>query len=328
MDVVPVTPMLPRREVIRTVASILGLWPALGAQQSAPSEAAQPDQDLVIRTTSRLVLLDVSVKDPHGGFVTGLTKENFRVFEDRKPQVISQFSSLDVPVTVGIVVDESGSMRRKQSEVVTAALVFARESNPQDEIFVVNFNEKARRGLPNGVPFTDNIEQLRDALIRENPEGRTALYDAIDLSLRQLQLGRQDKKTLVVISDGGDNASRHDFRTVMQDTLESRATIYTVGIFDEDDPEKNPGVLSRLAHATGGEVFFPKEVDEIVPVCRSIAKEIRNRYTIGYIPPAEGKPQRAIHVVASSPEKGKLVVHTRTSYLFPSASRAGLETNR
>lgn len=311
-----------RSRAVRLGIGIL-LWTAASvggrAQTTAsptPAKAGQ-SSEYTIQTTSRLVLLDVSVKDSSGGYVSGLTKNDFKVYEDGKLQQISQFSNADIPVTVGIDVDESGSMRPKRAQVITAALAFIGASNPQDEIFVVNFNEKARRGLPDNILFSDNIRQLRDALWEGNPEGRTALYDAIEMSLHQLDFGRQAKKTLVVISDGGDNHSTHTEQQVMHDVLTSLVTIYTVGIYDEDDPEKNEGVLKKLAHISGGVFYHPEKLDEVLPICRQIAKDIRSRYTIGYIPSTEGKMVRHIKVVASSPEHPKTIVRTRTSYVFP-----------
>jgi Ca-activated chloride channel family protein len=201
--------------------------------------------------------------------------------------------------------------------VVTAALAFIQASNPQDEIFVINFNERARRGLPDIVPFTDDLNMLRAALWNGVPEGRTALYDALEMALHQLDMGRRDKKTLVLISDGGDNISQHKLADVMHDVLTSAATIYTIGIFDDDDPDKNPAVLERLARVSGGSAYFPKQLDEIAPICRQIAKDIRTRYTVGYIPATDnGKPERHVKVVASAPNRAKLVVRTRTSYIF------------
>ncbi len=296
-----------------TTASVGG-----GGQTTASNIDAKAagQKDYTIQTTSRLVLLDVSVKDAAGGFVSGLAKDQFKVFENGKPQEISQFSNSDIPVTVGIAVDESGSMRPKRAQVITAALVFIQASNPMDEMFVVNFNEKARRGLPDDVLFSDQIPKLRSALWQGDPEGRTALNDAIEMSLHQLEFGRQAKKTLVVISDGGDNHSQHTQQEVMKDVLSSLVTIYTVGIYDEDDPEKNEGVLKNLAHVSGGVFYHPQTLDDIVPICRQIAKDIRTRYTIGYIPSAQGKAERHIKVEASSPEHPKLIVRTRTSYNF------------
>lgn len=295
-----------------TAASMVG-----GGQTKVPTAAAKTEErDFTIQTTSRLVLLDVSVKDAAGGFVSGLTKEDFKVFENGKPQEVTQFSNSDIPVTVGVAVDESGSMRPKRAQVLTAALVFFHDSNPMDEIFVVNFNEKPRRGLPDDVLFTDNMQLLRAALWQGDPEGRTALYDAIEMSLHQLEFARQAKKTLVVISDGGDNHSTHTQQEVMKDVLSSLVTIYTVGIYDEDDPEKNEGVLKNLAHVSGGVFYHPESLDQIIPICRQIAKDIRSRYTVGYVPSTEGKMERHIKVVASSPDHPKLLVRTRTSYVF------------
>jgi VWFA-related protein len=308
------------RGVIRLLlaAPVVVLVAAGFYQKSIPSASnGQEQQNYTIRTTSRLVLLDVSVKSPQGGFVSGLAQDNFKVYENGKLQQISQFANADIPVTVGILVDESGSMRPKRQEVIAAAVEFIKASNPQDEVFVINFNEKARHGLPDTVLFSDNIDQLRAALWQGVPEGRTALYDAIEMALHQSDMGRRDKKTLLVISDGGDNISRHKFPDVMRDVLESIVTIYTIGIFDEDDPERNPGVLKQLAQVSGGGVYFPKKLEEIGPICQQIAKDVRTRYTIGYIPEvSNGKPERQIKVEASSPASQKLNVRTRTRYLF------------
>jgi len=309
-------------DVVRVTGVMLLLGAALAATGRPQTSGDEPSPGFTLRTTSRLVLLDVSVKDSKGGFVSGLTQDQFKVYEDGKPQVISQFSNSDVPVTVGIVVDESGSMRRKRPEVLTAALEFIHASNPQDEMFVVNFNERARRGLPDLVPFSDNINQLRAALWQGDPEGRTALYDAIELAMRQLQLGRRAKQALVVISDGGDNVSKHTLAEVTHDLLNSLVTLYTVGIFDQDDPERNPGVLEKLAHVSGGVVYFPKQLDQVIPICKQIAQDIRTRYTIGYIPLAEGKAVRRIKVVAAAPGHENLMVRTRTSYQFSPESEA------
>ena len=286
-----------------------------GRSQTAGNQ--QEPQDFTIRTTSRLVLLDVSVKNTAGGLVSGLAKHNFNVYEDGKLQQITQFAHADIPVTLGLVVDESGSMRHKQPDVITAAVAFIHASNPEDEVFVINFNEKARRGLPPIRLFSGDVEELRAALWEGVPEGRTALYDAIEMALHQLDFGRRDKKTLVVISDGGDNISTHKLEEVMHDVLQSAATIYAIGIFDEDDPYQNPGVLNRIARLSGGAAYFPKELREITPICHEIAQDIRTRYTLGYIP-ADGEKasERHIKVVAHDENGHKLAVRTRTSYLF------------
>lgn len=305
-------------------------WP-LGSQtaprSSAPSAqsptnsppASANSGEYTISANVDLVLLDVSVRDTHGGFVSGLTKDSFAVYEDGKQQPITQFASQDAPVTMGLVVDNSGSMRPKKPDVVTAALVLISSSNPQDEVFVVNFNDQVRRGLPDIVPFTDDLGMLRQALAKTDPVGRTALYDAILAALHQLDMGRRDKKTIVLLSDGGDNISAHNFKETMDAVLESRATVYTVGLFNEEDRDRNPDVLRKLANVSGGVTYLPKELSEVQDICRRIAKDIRARYTVGYIPQNLDKTGlRHIKVEAHAQDHGKLVARTRTSYLVRS----------
>jgi Ca-activated chloride channel family protein len=302
----------------RDVVCLIGVisFGTVLAVVARPQAQQEPSDGYILRTTSRLVLLDVSVRDPKTGLVSGLPESAFHVYEDGKLQPITQFANTDVPVTVGLVVDESGSMAPKRPDVLTAALEFIHDSNPHDEMFVVNFNERARRGLPDMVPFSGDVNQLREALWKGTPEGRTALYDAIELALHQIKMGRRDKKTLVVISDGGDNVSTHKLSDVMQDVLQSVVTVYTVGIYDEDDPEKNPAVLEKIAHVSGGAAYFPKKLDEVIPICKQIAKDIRTRYTIGYIPSEDGKVLRHIKVSAVAPGHGNLIVRTRTTYMY------------
>ena len=274
-----------------------------------------------LRSDVRLVLLDVSVKDSKGRFVLGLAKENFIVVENGHAQPITVFEAGDVPATVGILVDESRSMTPKRAEVLTAAETFIEESNRDDEVFVVNFNDHVVPGLPRDTLFSDDIQQLRSALHRGVPEGKTALNDAVVYGLQQLELGKRDKKALVVISDGGDNASQHTRREMLEMLERSIATIYAIGLFDPDDPDRDPGILRRLAQISGGESYFPEHASEMEPICRRIAKEIRTRYTIGYLPPADqgARPLRSVSVRASAPGHGKLVVRTRGSYRYDAA---------
>lgn len=264
------------------------------------------------------MLLDVSVKDGRGGIVSGLSKESFSLFENGQPQRISVFDHDDLPVTVGILVDESRSMTPKRTEVLTAAETFIEQSNRRDEVFVLSFNDSVVPGLPRNTLFSDNIQQLRSALHRGVPEGKTALNDAVVAGLRQLELGRRDKKTLVLISDGGDNASKHNRRETLELVERNIATIYTIGLFEPDDPDRDPSILRQLAKISGGEAYFPDSLSEMVPVCRRIAKEIRTRYTIGYLPSAGNGTGavRHIKVRASEPGHGRLVVRTRSSYRY------------
>lgn len=278
----------------------------------------EEQETYTIRSEVRLVLLDVSVKDRDGGFVSGLSKENFHVYENGRPQPVTVFDHDDVPVTVGILVDESRSMTPKRSDVLTAAQTFIEESNPHDEIFVLNFNDRVTPGLPPQVPFSDNLQQLRSALYRGVPEGKTALYDAVAAGLKQLEQGRRDKKTLIVISDGGDNASEHNRHQVLDMVERSIATIYTIGLFEPDDPDRDPGVLQKLAKISGGEAYLPASPAEMVPVCRRIAKDIRTRYTIGYHPEAGNGSGSLRHVTVrvSAPGHARLMTRTRTSYRY------------
>lgn len=273
-----------------------------------------------ITSTVARVVLDVSVKDHRNHYVTDLQKENFRVLEDGRPQPILHFSSVDTPVTVGLVLDDSGSMRPKRAEVVTAGLAFARESNPNDQFFVVNFNNYIASGLPKGMAFTDQLQTLRAALYMGNPEGQTALYDAIVFSLKHLEKGREPKKTLIVVSDGGDNVSRASFQDVIGLVRASEATIYTVGLFNHEDEDRNPGALRKLARLSGGDYFNPSDLDEVIPIFHRIANDIRNRYTIAYAPDpnvdAAKHPVRSIRVMAWNAQHEKLKVRTRTQYSF------------
>jgi Ca-activated chloride channel family protein len=274
--------------------------------------------DFTIRNEVRLVLLDVSVQNRDGNFITGLSKGDFTVFENGQPQAITVFDSGDAPVTMGVLVDESSSMAPKRDQVLTAAQALIAESNPHDEVFVLNFNDSVKRGLPEGILFSDSIPQLHAALYRERPAGKTALYDAVVDGLRQLGDGRQSRKTLVVISDGGDNASRYKRIETAGLVERSAATVYAIGLYDEGDSDADPGVLRQLAKKSGGRAWFPRDVAALPGVCQRIAKEIRTRYTVGYVPREDTKaaPLRHIQVKVSSPDEGRLNVLTRTTYRY------------
>jgi VWFA-related protein len=307
-----------RRAAIRhlMVAGAVSIW---GRRLKAMAPDDPPD--FVIRSDVRLVLLDVSVKDREGGWVSGLSKDNFRVDENGAPQNITVFANNDIPVTVGILVDNSRSMTPKRPEVLSAATTFIEESNPRDEIFVLNFNDTVKRGLPEDMPFSDNIQELRKALTRGVPEGRTALNDAIADGLHQLELGKRDKKTLIVISDGGDNASQHSRRATFDMVERSLATIYTIGLFDTGDPDRDPGLLKKLARLTGGMTFFPHGAEDLTNVCKNIAKDIRTRYTVGYAPPAlNGGSLRRVRVRVAAPDRAGLSARTRLSYIYEQAA--------
>jgi Ca-activated chloride channel homolog len=295
-----------------------GNWLILSLVFSQLAAAQSAREPYTISDNVDLVLLDVSVKNPHCGFVSGLEKSNFKVFEDGHARTITHFASVDTPVTVGLVMDDSGSMRNKRPEVVMAGLAFAKSSNPQDEFFVVNFNNSVVRGLPPHVPFTDDLQILRAGLYYGEPVGQTALYDAIAYALKHLDQGHRDKRTLIVVSDGGDNVSQLSLSQLMTLVVASRATIYTVGLFDQENRELNPGVLRKLASVSGGEYFQPASLDQVLPVFEKISKDIRNRYTVGYIPDETGDQRTVRSVKVSAQEAGrKLSVKTRTNYSIP-----------
>jgi Ca-activated chloride channel family protein len=178
-----------------------------------------------------------------------------------------------------------------------------------------------KRGLPKGTLFSDDLNQLRAALARGVPEGRTALNDAVVDGLHQLEKGKRDKKTLIVISDGGDNASRQKRNEMLNTVEHSLATIYTIGIFDADDTDKDPGILKRLARMTGGIAYFPDGAEDLTETCKSIAKDIRTRYTVGYAPRASnGDATRHIRVRVSAPGRPGLMARTRLSYRYEQAT--------
>jgi Ca-activated chloride channel homolog len=297
-----------------------GLGPVGAVSVLATLVAALPQEvspPFIIRSEVRLVLLDVAVTEHNGGSVAGLNAEDFGVTEDGLRQTITVFANNDIPVTVGLLVDESLSMAPKRAEVLAATETLISKSNPKDEIFVLNFNESVKRGLPEGVPFSDDISQLRAALQRAKPEGRTALNDAIIEGLQQLNVGRRDKKTLVLISDGGDNASHATRREMLNRVEKSLATIYTIGLSSPGDPDRNLGLLKELARTSGGEAYFPTDLANLSTICGAIAKEIRSRYTIGYAPPAGSfGALRHIRVYVSAPGHSGLTARTRTSYRY------------
>jgi VWFA-related protein len=287
---------------------MLLLWMLLGLQGPAPFQ---------ISVNVDLVVLNATVRDHKGQVAADLHEPNFEVYEDGKRQSIRVFKHEDLPVTVGLVVDHSGSMRPKLGDVIAAARMFVQLSSPADEMFVVNFNEHVTLGLPAGMPLSNQPEELARAISHEPASGQTALYDAVFKAREQLQVGSREKKVLIVISDGGDNASSHTLAGVLKVAGQSRSLMYTIGIFDEADEDKNLDVLRRLAGVTGGEAFFPSEYDEVVAICERIARDIRHQYTIGYISANKARPgaYRSIRVVARAGGKSKLVVRTRSGYI-------------
>ena len=293
---------------------------AQSLQAPASKEAQGPFQ---ISVNVDLVVLNATVRDSKGRFAPDLGEQDFAVYEDGVRQSISLFRHEDIPVTVGLVVDHSSSMKPKIRDVIAAARTFVESSRPDDEMFVVNFNEKVSLGLPDFLPLTNRYEDLTNAIANAPTRGMTALYDAIFEARNHLRTGTRDKKVLIVISDGGDNASKHTLAEVLKMAEQSTALIYTIGIFDEDDHDRNPGVLRRLAGETGGEAFFPYEFKETAAICERIARDIRHQYTIGYHSAATAQPgaYRTIRVAVGGAGFGKLLVRARAGYIAGDISR-------
>jgi VWFA-related protein len=288
--------------------------------------AQEPDARPTFSSQSELVVLHVAVKDRKGGYVSGLTQDSFRVFEDRRPQHIRFFSSQDAPVTVGMLIDASGSMAPNRDLVIAASMAFSKAMNDRDEFFVLGFNEQIHTPLPAHEPFTSYEPTLRVALVQAiKARGQTAIYNAVDAGLEYVRQGGFERQVLVVVSDGGDNASQTTRSRVIANAQASNAVIYTIALVDPMDSEADPGFLSQLANSTGGVAFRPKNAGEVEAILQQIARDIRNMYTIGYVPREaadRGKADRGrkeslrrIAVDARLPTGQKLAVRTRRAYL-------------
>src|SRR5438132_10196025 len=248
-----------------------------------------------------LAVFNVSVLGDDGRPVTGLTADNFHVYEDGREEKIRIFQPEDTPATVGLLIDNSGSMTNKRNDVVNAAWAFIQASHPEDEMFIVNFNRKAWLGLPASMAFTSDRTELRVRLTETRTEGTTALYDAMVLALNHLKNGSRQRKALVLLSDGGDNSSVTKLDDALRMAQQSSATIYCIGIYDVYQKDRNPGVLKRIAKVTGGEAYFPNSLRDLQEVWPRIAGAIRGQYTIGYVSsnPVQDGSYRKVKITAS-----------------------------
>jgi VWFA-related protein len=277
------------------------------------SALAAADSQTTIRADVNLVQFHAKVTDVNGHTISGLGKEAFELFVDDVRQTITVFQGEDAPVTAGIVMDNSASMAPKREEAIAAALAFARASNPRDQMFVVHFNDHARFGLKEGRPFTGDIAELEAAIAGFDLGGTTALYDAIMLARSQFTGAAYGKKVLLIITDGGDNASHAVLPDVLHGLLQDGAVVFAVGVFDPEDRDANPRALTQLAEVTGGAAFFPSDIADVKKICEHIAGEVRHQYTLGFPGAEDGKFHR-IRVVAKDPKYGKLEVRSRVGY--------------
>jgi Ca-activated chloride channel homolog len=301
---------------ISAALCILFAWPLLASLATSSAEQTGSAEAPVISVTSNLVVLPVSVLDSNGGFVSGLEIENFAVLENSQAQKITFFRQEDTPVTVGLLVDHSGSMTGKLPEVAAAAEIFASSSNPEDEMFVVNFGDNISLPVFAGGPFTSNPADLQKSIEDASTIGRTALYDAIAAGLEHLRNGDHERKALIIVSDGGDDASLLNYHEVAQLARQSRATIYAIGLIGGLYQDQNPGVLRHLAQDTGGIAYFPSDVSAVSDISKQIARDLREQYTIGYEPQqnASDRAFRKIQVKVTARGR-KLHVRTRSGYL-------------
>lgn len=293
-----------------------------GDATTSPQLSTQAPQPPLFSIRSELVVLHATVTDRRG-YVSGLPADAFTVFEDSRPQTIAFFGQQDAPATVGLVVDSSGSMAPLKQRVVEAAGAFVATSNPADEIFALVFNDTVAPALPPEEPFTGNAETLRSALSGALvPRGRTALHDAVARGLAYVNDGTHQSKALVMVSDGGDNASTTTFAEVLRLTQASNTVIYAIGLVDPADPEANPKRLRQLADASGGEAFFPRNGADVSAVLQRIARDIRSAYTIGYVPTNAGADTRLrrIRVTAQAGSRN-LRVRARQGYIPEEPSR-------
>jgi len=301
---------------------------AVSVMLGGAGDAQSPDWSLRsgkqgpdIRVHSDLVVLHVAVTDRQSRFVPGLAQAEFKVYEDGVPQTISFFSHEDHPATVGLVIDNSGSMRSKRAEVIGAAQTLVRASNPRDELFIINFNEGVWTGLPPDMPFTSDADILAHALSNTQARGKTALYDAVARALDHLDLGVSSRRVLVVVSDGGVNSSSTPREQLMERARRGDAVVYSIGLFDKDLNDRDPDVLKQLSAATGGECFLPANVREAGRILARIAQDIRHTYTIGYVPTnatRDGRYRKVRVTLESAQPRGKLNVRARSGYQAPS----------
>ena len=278
-----------------------------------------------------LVVLHTTVLDDRGRFADGLKQENFRVLEDKVEQKLSVFKREDLPVSMGLVVDNSGSMRDKRPRVNEAAITLVENSNPQDEAFVVNFNDDFYLDLDKD--FTNSVPELKEALERIDSRGSTALYDAIIGSIDHLKKASKDKRVLLVVTDGEDNTSRNSLEKTIREIQKTDTVIYTIGLLSQEskkNAKRAKKALEEISLASGGLSYFPENVDDVHNICQQVAHDIRNQYTLAYYPTNSKRDGtfRAVQVEVIPPHgRGKLVARTRNGYYAPTAPAGSTSGN-
>jgi VWFA-related protein len=289
----------------------------LGGLLSVAPAAATQDPPPVFKSESDLVVLHVNVFDGRSDAVPGLPQDAFHIYEDGQPQDITFFSGADVPVAVGLILDNSSSMIARQGMLIAGGTAFARSSHPEDELFTIHFNEHVQFGLPSSIPFTNSQPLIHAALARHRPGGRTALHDAVIQGLEHLERANHQKHVLVVLSDGDDNASGHSEEEMLTRATDSDAIIYTVSNANRRlGTGGDAKVLRKLAESAGGVAYFPDSDEEVVERLDDIAGNIRRGYSIGYTPINTTHDGRFRHVkvVVRTPGRSNLKVQSRDGY--------------
>ena len=304
---------------MRPIHLILTIIAAFSLHPIAPPLLAEHSAQPTFRAESELVVLHVSVRDRGGRYITGLGKDAFTVIDDAKPQTIEMFSADDVPATVGFLIDNSNSMRASRERVVASSVAFARTSQPQDEIFVMTFNEEVRSAWRPTIVSEMSLTAFADAMSTAiTARGMTAIYDGILAGLGRFAYAKHTRQVLILVSDGGDNASKATLEEVQRRVHTSDAAIYTVALTDPLIRDGNPRLLRRLARSTGGEYYNPRHVDDVPETFERIARDIRSAYTLAYAPTkgdstASGR-RRTVRVYVRSPDGQALSVRTRDGY--------------
>ena len=320
--------MIRFRVAVASLIATLVLPSVLRSQEpvapDSPAPASTPTQPLVFRAESKLVVLHVNVFDERSDAVAALPQTAFHVREETRPQEITFFAGTDVPVAVGLVIDNSSSMIPRRQMMLAGARAFIDASHPEDELFTILFNEHVRLGLPRTVLFTQNRQLLETTLTQRPPGGMTAFHDAVVAGLDHLEEATHQKRVLVVLSDADDNASQHAEQDMLQRALRSDALVYSISTGKLGANPGDRGLLRRLAQSTGGAVYFPDTEADIVAAFGTIAQNIRRGYSIGYVP-SGGTPDgryRRVTVTVNAPGHRNLKVITRDGYFAPSAPRA------
>ncbi len=293
------------------------------AALTAAGLAAQQEEETARFTASptELVVLSVVVNDRRGQDVPNLDRDRFTLFDNNRPQPITLFSNEDEAVSVGLLIDTSGSMKPKLAEVIVAAGAFARSSNPADELFVTTFSDDVHEARDGRALEAADIPALNGELTSLRAAGQTALYDGLMTGLDRMTQAAHPRRILLLISDGGDNASAATLTQVLERARRENVSIYTIGLFDDSSTDRNPKVLDELARSTGGVRFLPDSPGRLLAICQRIAHEIRTGYTIAFVPPARDGLYHRLRVDVRA-GSDRLGVRTRPGYLAASDTQA------